>query len=197
GGLRRRVAPRQRSPAPGSRPPLYSWPLSEPIIITLDSRPGRIEGRYKAADRGRLDGAPPLRLRLLPLYPGRKFRLAYSRRVEAGPDGSFQFDALPPGRYEITPELAADSRFLGAPLRNVAVGRGARVAGLEIALEPTVTITGRVVEAETGKGLAGIRVWGRPVASRTPPPSIPPPETDAEGRYHVRVARGKVQIRAG
>src|SRR5262249_13804418 len=46
------------------------------------------------------------------------------------------------------------------------------------------------------KGLAGISVQGGPVAARRPSPSIPPAETDAEGRYHVRVARGKVQITA-
>jgi hypothetical protein len=95
-GLPRNIELGARVGAPGSRTALVYWLLSEPITIILDGRLGRIEGRFKTPDQRRIDGAPMpiLRLSLIPSDVGRKFRLAYSRKIQVGPDGSFQFDAL-------------------------------------------------------------------------------------------------------
>jgi hypothetical protein len=195
-GIPRNAELGTRINAPVFGSPLAFWPLAEPVTIVLDRRLGRIAGRFKTSDQHRLDGAPALRLVLFPLSGGRGFGLGYSRRIQVGSDGSFQFHALPPARYSITPELVADPAFVASQVDNIVVGPGAEVTGLEIPLQSTVTITGRVVDAETEKGIAGVTVNGNLVDRRTRFVRIPPAETDSDGRYHIRVPRGEVTIAA-
>jgi hypothetical protein len=183
--------------APGFGTPILCWTVSKPINLTLDSRLGRIEGHIKMPDKRGLDGATRVTLLLvgdLREQIPRGFGLRYSRSSPVKPDCSFEFDALPPGQYQLTPDLTVDSQFLAQPLRKIVVGPGAKVGDLEIPLVPTVTITGRVVDAETGTGIAGVGIHCNPVDWKTRFVPAPHAETDGEGRYRIRVPRGKMQV---
>ena len=65
----------------------------------------------------------------------------------------------------------------------------------EIPLEPALTVTGRVIDAETEKGIQGVSVSGHifnlQAGSST---SLPPTLTDQDGRYHLKAGRGMLQV---
>jgi hypothetical protein len=110
------------------------------------------------------------------------------------PDGTFHFDGLPPGRYRVWAYFQQDGIVLDRPETEVEVGPGG-VATVEIALRRLPKITGRVVDARTGQGVAEIslmslwRELGRNML-------VGEATTDAEGRYVIPARPGKnaVQI---
>ena len=131
------------------------------MTIVLDGRLGRIEGRLEAAGRARALGRR-CRSRCAAGCPPRTgsagpFQMMVFRTVTADKDGAFRFDDLPPGTYEITPAFGPDAPFSADPVAKVEVGPNA-VARVEVPLERHVTITGRVVDARTGRGIAGVGV---------------------------------------
>ena len=72
-------------------------------------------------------------------------------------DGGIQFDRLPPGRYVVNAYFDKDGIIATKPEHEVEVGPAA-VAPLEIPIQRLPRIAGRVVDAQTGKGIAGIRL---------------------------------------
>ena len=87
-------------------------------------------------------------------FPART-RCSASRDSQADKDGAFQFDNLPPGRYVVNAYFDQDGIVATKPQHEIEVGPGA-VAQLEIPLQRLPTITGRLVDAQTGKGVAGV-----------------------------------------
>ena len=79
-------------------------------------------------------------------------------QVRRGGQGrAFQFDRLPPGRYVVNAYFDKDGIIATKPEHEVEVGP-AVVAPLEIPIQRLPRISGRVVDAQTGKGIAGIRL---------------------------------------
>ena len=64
------------------------------------------------------------------------------------------------------------------------------MATVEIPLERLVTITGRVIDAQTGKGVAGIAVACYRVERACTARKVGAGQTDAEGRYSVLAQPG-------
>ncbi len=121
------------------------------------------------------------------------FELVYIfKSAEVNKDGAFQFDGLPPGRYVVNAYFDRDGIIAAQPEHEVEVGPGA-VAQLEIPLQRLPKITGRVVDAHTGKGIAGVRVES---LSREMGRNLLVGEvtTDAEGRYTIAARPGKTAI---
>jgi hypothetical protein len=69
--------------------------------------------------------------------------------------GAFSIGRVAPGRYDLL-VLAADGRVARVP--GLSVSAGERKNGLELVLRRSVTLTGKVLDSETGAALAGARV---------------------------------------
>ena len=77
-----------------------------------------------------------------------------------GPDGSFQFDGVPPGEYTVSVETPGGQ---GGAV-TVRVGAGGTIRVPEIPLDTAGQITGLVSDRDSGQPLAGARILAR----RTP-----------------------------
>ena len=182
--------------APGFGTPRINWRTDGPVSITLDGRVGRIRGRVIVpADRGER-GAIPLSVRRTVADEERKEANPgwfYFKTIAVGDDGTFRFDDLPPGRYQIELGFDADSPYRAEPLKDIEVGPGAEVAGLEVPLRALLTVRGRVVDAEDGRGIAHVAIEAY-LDERQSLMHQGRTETDAEGRYEVHVSPGTVLI---
>ncbi len=182
--------------APKFGSPMVWWKSTEAVAITLDSRLGRIRGRLRPPDGRGLDRSFPLALESPPRSAAspRPFTMHWSGHTSTAPDGTFQFDGLPPGRYAVWAYFDQNGIIAENPETEVEVGPG-DVGTVEIALRRRPRITGRVIDARTGQGVAGIsleslwRELGRNMV-------VGEATTDAEGRYTIPARPGKnaVQI---
>ena len=183
------------SPAFGS--PTISWDTARPVTIVLDGRLGRIKGRLKPPDTRALPDQLGLGLYGSPLPAGAvpgPYEVFCRRDGTADKDGVFQFDGLPPGRYTVSAYFDSAGIIATKPEFEIEVGPGA-LAQLEIPLQRLPKITGRLVDAQTGKGIAGVslvsllreegknsNIWCGEAT------------TDAEGRYRIPARPGKILI---
>ena len=182
--------------APGFGKPTISWDASRPVSIVLDGRLGRVEGRLKPpADRGP-SGKLSVSLRRKISREDRDstpFQVFYSQTVPADQDGAFRFDDVPPGRYQVFPVFGKDSRSGSQKSQEVEVGPRA-VARLGMPAPWPVTITGRILDAQTGKGIAGISLRSTLLSDQNSLQSLGQTQTDADGRYAIEARPGKVQV---
>ncbi len=181
--------------APAFGSPTVHWDTSQAVTIALDGRLGRISGRLKPPDARGLAPGLPLWLGRSPRpdhSPPERFELWYSRNASADKDGAFVFDGLPPGRYLVGGSFDRDGLVATKPQSEVEVGPGA-VAPLEIPLQRMPMISGRVVDARTGKGIAGLGLWavGREEGRNM---MVGEATTDADGRYRIPARPGKIAI---
>ena len=166
------------------------------MTIALDGRLGRIEGRLATPDGKELPSKLSLSLRRSSPagdHPGSEFELLYFKTLKVGGDGRFRFEDLPPGRYALSAFADPDTGYKADPIPDVEVGPDAKVAGLNVPLRRLVTITGRVVDATSGEGLPGVGV-NASLLSGNSLQHADRDETDAQGRYTVHVAPGKILI---
>ncbi|MGO9467334.1 MAG: carboxypeptidase regulatory-like domain-containing protein [Isosphaeraceae bacterium] len=176
--------------------PRIYWDISKPVTIVLDSRLGQIDGRLKPPDARGLAGKVSVTLRSKPPPEDRAsgpFQVLYSQTVPAGTDGLFRFDDVPPARYEIVANFGQDSPFAVRGAHDVEVGPQA-VAKVEIPLERLLTVTGRVLDAQTGKGIAGIGLRSSMIDSHNYLQIIGQAQTDALGRYTIGARPGTIQV---
>ena len=186
--------------APGFGTPSISWDTTRPTTIALEGRLGRIKGRLKPPDaRGLPDGlelglhSPPQRDNAVP-GPCEVF---CQRDGRAGKDGAFEFDNLPPGRYVVSAYFDQNEIVAIKPQHEIDVGPGA-VAQLEIPLQRLPTITGRLVDAQTGKGIAGVRLQSLlHEDGKNSNVYLGEATTDADGRYTIPARPGSVTIVLG
>jgi protocatechuate 3,4-dioxygenase beta subunit len=139
---------------------LRSGALVKPVAMTL----GRVlRGSVTLSDRRSPSGSVLVR------FEGR----TTTRWVETRPDGSFLIDGAPaePGA------VVADAGDRGRASSPVAAGSA---TALTIALAPTASLRGRVVETETGRPLAGVRLVVRGEGTVFLARSSP------DGRYEAR-----------
>jgi len=111
-------------------------------------------------------------------------------------DGRFVIRDVPGGHYQVTAEAEG-----GRKLVEVDLAEGQQRTDVAITLDALVTLTGRVVEASTGKPVAGIRMLahaakGRSSFSFSFNDDDRDNITDASGRFTIEDApRGKLQLR--
>ena len=166
------------------------------MSIVLDGRLGRIEGRLKPPDDRRALGqalglvAPQDRREDRGSAP---FQMYYSQTVLADQDRAFRFDDVPPGRYEVIPVLDGSSRSATEEAQEVEVGPKA-VARVGMPVHRPVTITGRILDAQTGKGIAGIGLRSTLLSPQNSLNLIGQAQTDADGRYTIEARPGKIQV---
>ena len=183
------------SPAFGS--PKISWDTARPVTIVLDGRLGRINGRLKPPDTRGLPDQLGLGLYGSPLPAGAvpaPYEVFCRRNIAVDKDGVFQFDGLPPGRYTVNAYFDQDGIIATKPEFEIEVGAG-KVAQLEIPLQRLPTITGRLVDARTGKGIPGVGLVSLLLEEGKNSNMMCGEETtDAEGRYKISARPGKILI---
>ncbi len=182
--------------ARGFGKPRISWDTTRPVTIAIDGRIGRIQGRLKPPDVRGLSGRFAISLTrwASPDKPApSSFSRLYFQTVSADPDGTFRFDELPPDRYTIEVLPGPGIPFAAQPVKDFEVGPNA-VASLEVPLERLLTINGRVVDAGTGKGIAGTQVNGLRVDDTRLIQYTGQAETDADGRYTIATRPGTIQL---
>jgi RNA polymerase sigma factor (sigma-70 family) len=182
----------------GREPARIAWNTTQPGAIMLDHRLGRIKGRLKPTDARDVSGSMSVYVRLD--GPRGRFEAGpvsqrYNAGANASKDGTFQFDGLPPGRYEVGASSEKDAPFIARAVGDIKVAPNGE-ATVEVPLERLVTLTGRVIDAQTGKGVANITVASYHIDNNSLG-EMRSAQTDAEGRYSVLAQPGTVRIDAG
>jgi RNA polymerase sigma factor (sigma-70 family) len=178
--------------------PSVSWDTTRPATIVLDGRLGRIKGQLKRPDARGLARRFPLELHGSSQFessaPG-PYSVFCRRDGRAELDGTFQFDNLPPGRYVVDTFFGEDGLVATKPRYVVPVGPGA-IAQLEIALDRLPMMTGRLVDAQTGKGVAGVKLMSLLLEEgRNSNMVCDQATTDAQGRYKIMARPGKILVK--
>jgi hypothetical protein len=128
----------------------------------------RLEMKAEGVLAGRVVGAagtPVAACRLVVMPPARPRESELHRFVRAGAgaatsdrQGEFRVDGLAAGTYDVVATAPDGS---AGRLDGVVLAQGERKEGLRVELEGSVTVVGKVVDAETGRPLAGIEVSSR------------------------------------
>jgi hypothetical protein len=183
--------------APAFGSPTASWDTSQEVSIALDSRLGRIQGRLRPPEDRGLSRQLALGLRRAPRgenAPPHPFELTYFKGTSTDKDGAFAFEGLPPGRYVVDASFDQDGLIAAKEETEIEVGPGA-VAKLEIPLRHLPMITGRVIDARTGKGIAAVKLQSLlRQEGRNANWVVGEATTDAEGRYKIPARPGSLSI---
>ena len=114
--------------------------------------------------------------------------IPWTATVATDDTGVAHFEAVKPGQMTVVPSFSHDAPWRGTG-RHVRVKPGEQ-AELGIALEPTYPVTGRVVDGATKQPVSGVVVLG----AANDDMGLPPPPTDAEGRYALRALPGHLAL---
>jgi RNA polymerase sigma factor (sigma-70 family) len=171
-----------------------SWESAQAVSITLHGRLGTIRGRLKAAKSPGL--GPRLSLHVYRTQPadGRGAFQILNQFVEVGKDGTFRVDGLPPGRYAFD-VFRTQGNLVARDAVECNVTADS-VTDVDVPFEPFVTITGRVTDAQSGKGIKGVGIVSYRLEDRMYLQQTAVTQTDADGRYSVQAQAGTATIHA-
>jgi protocatechuate 3,4-dioxygenase beta subunit len=182
-----------------------SWNLAKPFALRLQ-RAGSVSGRFVfPADQAAVGSLAPS-LYQAPEVPSPRssqrpdFHLSYYGRATVARDGSFRFDGVPPGKYALAVTPGEGSPYYTQsrhtePPKPFEVKPGQDVRGLTIELKRGILVSGKIVDGESGVGVAGVELYFNPTERRSAQFSGPhSAETDAQGRYRIYLSAGKYQI---
>jgi hypothetical protein len=175
--------------------PRVLWDSTKPVTITLDGRLGRIEGQLAVPDGKRLPaqlGLAIQRKHRADEPTDRSVQFLYMKTVSADADGRFRIDALPPGHYSISLASTPECGYNADLILDLDVGPNKVVTGVKIQLRRLVAVTGRIVDAASGEGIADVWLNARVLSGS--PNDGDSDVTDARGRYTVHVVPGKIMI---
>ncbi|MGC8643647.1 MAG: hypothetical protein ACP5XB_27630 [Isosphaeraceae bacterium] len=185
--------------AQGLDSPHVVWTPREPITFTLDRRPGRMTGRFKPPGQQRFEGSAMVYLARVSEEKesgGQKYSIGVLRIVPVDRDGRFSVDGLQPGSYYIVPELGSESRLiLFQRSDHYRVEPGGTVNVPDIPLSPAVTVTGRVIDAQTQQDISNVLLsgWVSSTAGNSSE-AIQPVRTDEAGCFRLKTLKGTLQI---
>jgi protocatechuate 3,4-dioxygenase beta subunit len=135
------------------------WDTATPLELRLP-RPAAVVGRLiGGADADRAGHSLTLETADSPRRQTTRgpVVVSVSQTIPAGSDGTFRFEAVPPGKYTLRPaERKVGPLYLES--RPIEVNAGAEVTGLDWPLKPARKLRGQVVDAKTGAGVAGATV---------------------------------------
>ena len=187
-----------RVTAPGFGSPRVAWNLKAPVTLRLD-RVGSIRGALVAPS-----GATGLDTLKLSLWVGTDpekakdagFRVFDSANRGPGKDGRFQFDDVSPGSGRISVSLYESNLPYYTKESIPIVVKPGEITPLEVELLPAVAVRGQVVDAVSGKGIAGVAISVNRVTDQGYSTSWRRTTTDAEGRFLGYAEPGKIMVYA-
>ena len=112
--------------------------------------------------------------------------------AESDADGVYCITRLPPGRYNAYADLPAalDAEWAVAALENLEVAEGAQLAGKDLTLVRGGVVAGRLVAADTKRGLAGLGVGLHGPARPKSSAGVRRVVTGEDGSFAFRVPPG-------
>lgn len=173
--------------APGGGWLHFFWDTTQPVTFTFDDRTGRIDGRIDPHAAAAYPGQFSVSARFSEsagIRAGESYRTLFEKMATVANDGSFQLGALPPGRYDLELRFGQSLPFEAIPVQNLVV-RPDAPAEAQITLNRLFTVTGRVVDAQTGRGIARVPVHSYRFDTQTYHKDARWAETDADGRYTI------------
>ena len=108
-------------------------------------------------------------------------------------DGDFRFEEVPSGQYNVNPELADSSAYYYDGKDSIEVKSG-ETAQVSLELKPAVKLQGKVVDQQSGQGVAGVRVNLYFNDQRGPAGRQNTATTDAAGAFTIYTRPGKAQV---
>lgn len=126
---------------------------------------------------------------------------AGERVVVHAEDGSFALENVPPGNWEVNVEALG---YQTARVGGITVPEGSERPGITVKVSPGATLTGKVVDSQSGRGIPNVLVstaaTGAPGAAMRiglPQADDSGPTTDADGAFQMDgIAPGKYSITA-
>jgi protocatechuate 3,4-dioxygenase beta subunit len=146
--------------AEGFGEPSGSWKTD--ISPTLTLKPvGEIHGKLVGAKEAK--SAAGVRVQLqekMDDSPRRESesRVSYFLEKTTREDGTFRFEQVPRGDYRVLPQLPKDTPYYVEKVESVAVKAG-ETATVSLTLLPAIKLQGKVIDSQTGKGIADAHVY--------------------------------------
>jgi hypothetical protein len=178
--------------APGFGSPQLAWKQDVPCNVRLE-KAGSIRLRFEgAADSTKLAG--------LRIYPWQKpaasdSAVAVYGWTEVVADGTVPqtIADIVPGRYAIQPVNSSDIGFLIDSSPEFTVPPGG-VGEVTVKVTPAAEVRGRVIEAKTRKGIAGLTVGITEAVNEGGRQIVNNVKTDADGNFRVFVKPGDIGV---
>jgi len=105
--------------------------------------------------------------------------LTYYGQAVTGPDGKFLIDHLPAAAFKLSVRAEGYAPYTGPWLQT-------GTTGLEVQLDVGALVSGRVINIQTGEGVAGVVVKGNEVQENPKKPfSTFSGDTDSEGAFRI------------
>lgn len=143
-------------------------------------------------------GKPAAKYRVIAEYTplleriGTKDAPLFVAQVISDAQGHYRFDKMRPGNYQF--HLVIGNQLWAAPIKQgISLLPNQTRSGIDFALIPTATVRGRVIDAITGRPVAGVKVSESSAGNSSLSPSVGL-LTSSDGDYNIRVPQGKVII---
>ncbi|HBO46250.1 MAG TPA: hypothetical protein DD670_20460, partial [Planctomycetaceae bacterium] len=139
--------------------PYVDFVMTKPVTIQLD-KPGSVRGTIDADGQAVTD---EIRLSLHNAQIARSVAeleviISHHDQTKTGADGAFRFEAVPPGKYQVAPQLPEELPYYVDQETPIEVKPGEEAAAT-ITLKKAIEIKGKVADQTTGKGLKGVRLY--------------------------------------
>ena len=175
----------------------FFWDTTKPVTFTFENRTGRVSGRIDPEAAAAFPGQFSVSARFSEsagIRAGESYQTLFERIATIAKDGSFQLGALPPGRYDLELRFGQSIPFEAIPVSGIVVGPDGP-GEVQIKLNRLFTVTGRVVDAQTGRGVARAPVHSfRIDRYNAYHKDARWAETDADGWYTINCAPGQIKI---
>lgn len=119
--------------------------------------------------------------------------ISYFNEFTTDTDGGFRLDKVPQGSYTLMAQLPEDFPYYLDQANSFEVKAGS-TAMVSLKLQPAFKVQGKIVDGETGTGIAGARVYLDFLEERSRGSTVNPATTDAEGSFSLFAHPGKARI---
>jgi protocatechuate 3,4-dioxygenase beta subunit len=184
-----------RITAKGFGEPYALWKAEKPVIFQLVPV-GSVRGSVTCPKDPGATAAVKLRLEQKFDYErwnSAESMLTYYANGLTQKDGNFSFEEIPPGQYNVKPELADSFAYYYDGKDSIEV-KSAETAHVSLVLKPAVKLQGKVVDQKTGEGVVGVFINLMYVDGQGPDGGPKSATTDSAGSFTIYSRPGKVRL---